>query len=113
MKHIYLLLAILGAAIPLYFFSPFVVEHGLDIPLFLQFLFINDVSQFFAADVIVSAVVLVALVIKESKRLEMPEGYLSLLGLSVGVSCALPLFLYLRERHLELANSREFKLSSV
>ena len=113
MKHIYLFLAVIGAVIPLSYFSPFVLAHGLELPLFFQFLFINEVSRLFAADVIISAFVLVIFVIKESKRLDMPEGYLSLLGLCAGVSCALPLFLYLRERHLAHNKDQNFKLSSV
>lgn len=113
MKHIYLFLAVIGAVIPLSYFSPFVLAHGLELPLFFQFLFINEVSRLFAADVIISAFVLVVFVIRESKRLDMPEGHLSLLGLCVGVSCALPLFLYLRERHLTQDKKDNFKLSSV
>lgn len=113
MKHIYLFLAVIGAVIPLSYFSPFVLEHGLELPLFFQFLFINEVSRLFAADVIISAFVLVIFVIRESKRLDMPEGNLSLLGLCAGVSCALPLFLYLRERHLAQNEDENFNLSSV
>lgn len=44
--------------------------------------------------------ILMVFVAVESRRLKMRYGCLSLFGLCVGVSLALPLFLLLRERHL-------------
>jgi hypothetical protein len=83
-------------------FVPFVREHGLDMRLFLDQLFATRIAAFFALDVIVSAVVLWTFVFVEGprrgvKRLWMPIAA----SLIVGVSLALPLFLYLRETRAE------------
>jgi hypothetical protein len=54
-------------------------------------------------DVIVSAVALMVFVRGESQKPRIPGGWLPLAAvLMVGVSLGLPLFLYLRERALEM-----------
>jgi hypothetical protein len=101
-KTVYLLLCILGFAVPYAAFIPWLAEHGPDGRLFVQHLFANRISAFFALDVVVSAVVLLRFSALESSRLRM-QGRLIVLAatLLVGVSLGLPLFFYLRERHLE------------
>ena len=106
-SSLYLLLLVLGAALPLAFFIPFVAAEGLDVPLFLAQLFANRISGFFAMDVLVSGVVTIVFILVESRRLALSSGPWCLLGLLVGVSLALPLFLWLRQRHLEAAPTRE------
>ncbi|HEV3418709.1 MAG TPA: DUF2834 domain-containing protein [Candidatus Acidoferrum sp.] len=101
-KTIYLLLCIVGFAAPYAAFLPWLAEHGPDGRLFLQHLFANRISAFFALDVFVSAVVLLRFSALESDRLRLPGRWIVLAAtLLVGVSLGLPLFLYLRERHLE------------
>ncbi len=95
----YATLCILGAALPLSQFVPFVVEHGLDVALILEQLFANPISSFFGLDVIVSAVVLVGFIAAEGRRLGMRRLWPFFAGtLLVGVSFGLPLFLLARER---------------
>jgi hypothetical protein len=78
------------------------VEHGLNIDLFVEQLFGNRVSAFFAADVLVSGVVLIVFINSENSRLRAREKWLPIIALlTVGVSLALPLFLYLRELRVE------------
>ena len=102
MKKLYLLAAILGAALPLSQLIPFLITHGLDLKLFFTLLFSNSVSGFFGMDVIVSSVVLWIFVFSEGGRLGMRRLWLYVLcNLAVGVSLALPLFLLFRERVLE------------
>jgi hypothetical protein len=102
MKILYLLGAILGAALPLSQFIPFLKTHGLDLKLFFAFLFSNGVSGFFGMDVIVSSVVLWIFVFSEGRRLGMRRLWLYVIcNLAVGVSLALPLFLLFRERVLD------------
>ncbi|MDX7985930.1 DUF2834 domain-containing protein [Xenorhabdus sp. 12] len=101
MKKLYFILTILGTLVPWYYFTCFLAENGLDAILFFNQLNSNDITRFFVADVVVSAIVLILFVIHESKRLKMPNGIYSLLGLCIGVSFALPLFLYMREKHIE------------
>lgn len=101
-RTLYLLLCILGFALPYWQFVPWVLQHGLDLRLFWQQLFANRISAFFAMDVVASAVTLVVFSRLEGKRLAVRGRLWVILALvSVGVSLALPLFLYLRERSLE------------
>ena len=101
-KTVYLLLCIVGFAAPYAAFLPWLAEHGRNGRLFLQHLFANRISAFFALDVVVSAVVLLRFSALESRRLRLHSRWIVLAAtLLVGVSLGLPLFLYLRERQLE------------
>ena len=101
-KALYLLLCILGFALPYSQFIPWAMEHGLDMRLFLQQLFANRIGGFFGLDVLVSAVTLIGFVRNEGGRLKMDRLWLPIASvLLVGVSLGFPLFLYLRERELE------------
>jgi len=107
MKSLYLVAAILGAALPLSQLIPFLKTHGLDLSLFFTLLFSNSVSGFFGMDVIVSSIVLWIFVISEGRRLGMKHLWLYVVcNLVVGVSLALPLFLLFRERALDLNTQR-------
>ena len=101
MQRLYLAAAVVGAAVPLACFAPFLAEHGLDLPLFFRQLFGTSVSAFFGADVIISAAVLFLFVYSEGRRRRMRRLWVyALCTLLVGVSLGLPLFLYFRERGL-------------
>lgn len=104
---VYLILLVLGTVLPLAFLVPFVTEQGVDVPLFLAQLFANRISAFFAMDVLVSAAVTIAFTLMESRRLSLRSGPWCLLGMMVGVSLALPLFLWVRQRHIEAATDRQ------
>jgi NADH:ubiquinone oxidoreductase subunit K len=61
----------------------------------------NDISAFFGLDVIVSAVALWLFVFSEGRRRRMKHLWVyPICTLLVGVSLALPLFLFFRERKL-------------
>ncbi len=96
-KHIYLLLAIAGLVLPYMQFVPWVLEHGLDMRLFVAQLFASRISAFFGMDVLVPAAVVVVFLWAERSRLG-NRLWIPLVALvTVGVSLALPLALYLRE----------------
>jgi hypothetical protein len=102
LKTTFLILCVLGALLPLSQFAPWVLENGLDIPLFFQELFSTKIGGFFGMDVIVSAMVLFVFIFAEGKRLNMPNLWLPVVTtLSVGVSLGLPLFLYMRQKRIE------------
>jgi Terpene cyclase DEP1 len=105
LRHVYLLLAVIGLALPYSQFIPWIMEHhGLNIPLFIRDLFTNRISAFFAMDVIISAIVLISFVRIEGTRLGVRLLWLPILGtFLVGVSLGLPLFLYLRQLQLDRA----------
>lgn len=105
MQWLYLAAAILGTILPLRFFVPFVLANGLDLSLFFQQLFQNNVSSFFGVDVIVSSLVLWLFVFSEGRRRRMSKLWIYVVSnLVVGVSLALPLFLFFRERRLHREN---------
>jgi hypothetical protein len=101
-KAIYLVLCFVGALLPYWQFVPWVVAHGMNLPLFVRELFVNRISAFFGMDVLVSAVVLVVFMRIESTRVQIHRRWLPIVTmLLVGVSLALPMFLYMREIRLE------------
>ena len=101
-KNVYLGLCVLGVVLPYWQFLPWVAQNGLNLSLFVQQLFANRIGAFFGMDVLVSAVALLVFVRFENSRTRIPGRWLPLIAvLTVGVSLALPLFLYLRERALE------------
>ena len=101
-KTIYLAFCVAGALIPYWQFVPWVMQHGMNLPLFVHELFASRISAFFGMDVLVSAVVLIVFMRIESARLKIARRWLPVLALlTVGVSLALPMFLYMREVRLE------------
>jgi hypothetical protein len=101
-KTSYLILCFAGFLLPYWQFVPWVLQNGLNMPLFFRELFANRIAGFFGMDVIVSAVALIVFTRVERKRLPIRRGWLVVVAeLTVGVSLALPLFLYLRELALE------------
>jgi hypothetical protein len=102
MKRVYLTLAVLGFLLPYWQFVPWLAQHGLNPPLFVNDLFANRISGFFGVDVFVSALALWIFIIAEGSRLGMRHLWLPLAGTClVGVSFGLPLFLYLRQIHFD------------
>ncbi|RMX00076.1 DUF2834 domain-containing protein [Allofranklinella schreckenbergeri] len=106
MQRLYLALCLIGTALPLAQFIPWLAEHGLHLSLMWQQIQADRLSAFVWADVVVSALALIAFVLVESRRIGLRHGPLALLGLAVGVSLALPLFLWLRQRRLDHASSQ-------
>ena len=101
-KNIYLVLAIIGFIAPYYFFLQLPGENGFDLPLLIQPFFANNFMQGAAMDLTISVVVFWVYVFVEAGRIQMKNPWLYVLAtLLVGLSFALPLFLYFRERRLE------------
>jgi Terpene cyclase DEP1 len=107
LRHLYLVFAVIGLVLPYSQFVPWLVErHALNMSIFLQDLFANRISGFFAMDVIVSAIVLISFIQTEGKRLAMRLLWLPTVGtLLVGVSFGFPLFLYFRQLQFDRAGS--------
>lgn len=97
MGYLYLGLAFLGAVAPYSFLGQFLIAHGLDFAEFKAQLTSTPVGSYFGLNMLVAAVVTVLFILGEGKRLKMRGLWLPLLTTAlVGVSCGLPLFLYLR-----------------
>lgn len=100
-QWLFLIGAIAGCVLPLNFFIRFLAAEGLNVSLFFRQVFHNNVSSFFAMDVIVSAIVLWVFVFIEGKRRNMKALWVYVAAtMLVGVSLALPLFLLFRERKI-------------
>ena len=102
MSPIYLVLAIAGFILPYSQLIPFFAEHGFNLPVFWSQLFINHISTDFAFDLIVTSIVFWLFVFREGTRLHLKYLWIYIvLNLAIGLSFALPLFLWVRSRHLE------------
>ena len=93
LARIFLGLAIIGTVAPLATILPWFLQNGLDLPRFVQELFSNRVSAFFAWDVIISAVAVLAAAWLAPGLTSVHRLLVSLGTLLVGVSCGLPLLL--------------------
>ena len=101
-KKLYLLLAIVGFALPYYFFVSFLTAHGLNPQLLFSQLFANNIPSFFAVDLIITAVVFWVFLCREARRWQMGNWWVYILAtLLIGPSFALPLFLYFRESRID------------
>src|ERR1700682_791175 len=106
LRHVYLILCVFGLLLPYSQLVPWVMAHDLDLSLLVRELFANRIGAFFGLDVVVSAVALCVFVRTEGRRMGMRGLWLPVVAvLAVGVSLALPLFLYLRQAHLDVIES--------
>ena len=107
----YLILYILGSILPYSQLVPFLLEHGLNLQLFFEQLFVNRISSFFAMDLIVSSLMLWIFVFWEGSRLGMKNLWVYIASnLLVGVSLGLPLFLLMRQRKQEESDRASINL---
>ncbi|MBE0368410.1 MULTISPECIES: DUF2834 domain-containing protein [Pseudoalteromonas] len=99
MKNLYLILAILGGIIPYLFFFQFIQLEGVNIPLFIESLFVNGAAAGFSVDLLISSFVFWFFMFQESKVSSNPKPYLYvIINLTIGLSCALPAYLYAKAR---------------
>lgn len=101
MARFYLLLSILGTVVPYGAFVPWIISNGLDFSLLLEEATANPISIFAWLDVVIAAIALLGFIFVDGNRNGVKGRTIAILGtLSVGVSCGLPLYLYLREKNL-------------
>ncbi|MCH7965573.1 MAG: DUF2834 domain-containing protein [Bacteroidetes bacterium] len=99
MKKLYLLLAVIGAIVPYFFFFQFIQAEGINISAFVSALFVNGAAGGFTADVLLSSFIFWLFMFKQVKESSGPKPYLFIvLNLTIGLSCALPAYLYAREK---------------
>jgi Terpene cyclase DEP1 len=98
MLRLYAVLCVVGGAVPLIFLGSFVADEGVDVRAFYDQMTATDIGLFAWSDVAVSAVVVIALAVRERSR-GLSTWWLSVVAtVTVGVSLGLPLLLLLRER---------------
>jgi len=99
MKKLYLLLTVMGAIVPYFFFFQFIQAEGINISAFVSALFVNGAAGGFTADVLLSSFIFWLFMFKQVKESNGPKPYLFIiLNLAIGLSCALPAYLYAREK---------------
>lgn len=98
MKRTYLLLAVAGAILPYIFFFRFFQIEGFSVLAFTRALFVNGAAGGFAADLLFTSFVFWMFMFEQRARSNGPKPYLFIiLNLTIGLSCALPAYLYVRE----------------
>ncbi|MPW29331.1 DUF2834 domain-containing protein [Agarivorans sp. B2Z047] len=103
MKHLYLFLAIAGAIVPYVFFIEFITAHGFNLGLFIPALFANGAAGGFSADLLISSLVFWLFMFSD-KQADRPKPYwFIVINLSIGLSCALPSYLYFKIRNQQTA----------
>jgi hypothetical protein len=104
MAIFYLGLAFVGAVGPYSFLGQFLMNHGLNFSEMSVQLWASPVSSYFGINMIISAFVTILFIFGEGRRLKIKGLWLPLIAtVLVGVSCGLPLFLYLRRLNLDRA----------
>ena len=98
MKTFFLVAAIVGAIVPWVLFLQYVGVNGLDFIAFADAVFANLAAGAFAVDLLLSSVVFWAFMIHRSRMGKGPgPGLFIALNLFIGLSCALPAYLYAQE----------------
>ncbi|MEM7271330.1 MAG: DUF2834 domain-containing protein [Pseudomonadota bacterium] len=99
MRIVFLLLAVIGAILPMYYFIRWFEEFGYDLGLMVEAWNVNDATTGLVYDLTVAAVALLIWIIWETMK---SRAWLNLIAIPatfcIGVSCGLPLYLYLRSR---------------
>ncbi len=99
MKTIYLLLSVIGALIPCFFFFQFIQLEGMNIPAILSGPFANDIAGAFSSDLLLSISIFCLFVFHQAKDSNNPKPLIFVtLALTLGLSCALPAYLYAKEK---------------
>lgn len=99
MKKFYLIAAIFGAVIPCIFFFGFFQQSGIKLLAFISALFVNGAAGGFSADLLISSFVFWAFMYQQQGRANGPNPALFIaVNLCIGLSCALPAYLYVREK---------------
>lgn len=98
MRLFYLVMMLVGTAVPWAFFGTFFLRSGLDLPGFVSELFATGPAAGFTADVLLSIVVFLVWSSTDAQRVGVRRWWLVIPATClVGLSLALPLYLYLRE----------------
>ncbi len=93
LKTTYLILAILGAIIPMLFFIDFGMEKGINLVAFVSALFVNGAAGGFTADLLISSFVFWIFMFSQQNKGPRPWIFIAL-NLCIGLSCALPAYLW-------------------
>jgi hypothetical protein len=112
-KIIYLISFIIGTVVPFYFIFGFIEINGLDIVLFIKELFHNKASSTFSSDLLICSFIFWIFMANDKKGRKMPNLFLFIgLNLIIGLSSAMPLYLYFRQKSIEEIEEKKGKIFS-
>lgn len=98
MRTAYLLLAIVGALAPYFFFIQHFQADGLGLPAFMAAIFANPAASGLTTDLLLSSFVFWLFMFQQQRLRSGPSPALFIfLNLLIGLSCALPAYLFVRE----------------
>lgn len=104
-KNIYFVLAIVGAVLPWIYFAKFLAVEGSSTE-FIPALFVNGATSGATVDLLISSLVFWILLFREGRLRGMGRLWVYVIvNLLIGLSCALPLFLWAREGRLAAESS--------
>lgn len=99
LRSLYLLLAVWGAAHPMYFFTTWFFENGFDLSGLFAAWTANDAVTGLSLDLVIAGIALVLWIVAE---VAVRRNWGALMAIPatclIGVSCGLPLYLFLRTR---------------
>lgn len=102
LRLIYLLLAIAGAVLPMYYFVSWFNENGWSLGDMITAWNVNDATTGLVYDLTISAIALTVFIVVETF---VRRAWLNLIAIPatfcIGVSCGLPLYLFLRSRPID------------
>jgi hypothetical protein len=99
MRRIYLLLAVVGTVLPYLFFGQYIFGDGASIVGFVSAVIANPPATGFTADLLMSSLVFWIMMFYNRRQGKGPKPLLFVvLNLVVGLSCALPVYLYAQSR---------------
>jgi hypothetical protein len=98
-RNFLMLMCVIGVFGPWIAFVPFVIEHGLDLPLIVRQMFVSRVSAFVSLGAILSALTLVVYIISEIKWKPIRLAWVAIAGtLVLGPAFGLPFWLLVSRR---------------
>ena len=99
MKTLYLFAAFAGTVVPWLFFGGFIAENGINLPLFVAMIFATKPASGFAADLLICCAVFWIWSWRDAQWTGTRGWWRTIPAVwLVGLSLALPFYLWLRER---------------
>lgn len=102
MRRLYLILALLGAIGPYFFFIQYFSIEGLDLSAFISAFFENGAVAGIFVDVVLASLAFWVIMYRRQREGKGPNPIpFMLINLLIGLACAVPAYMYVRERELD------------
>lgn len=99
LRYLWLALAIWGAIHPMYYFMSYMAANDWSLSALIDAWYVNDSTTGLTWDLIIAAITLTLWIITEVAVRRNWSGLIAIPAIyCIGVSCGLPLYLYLRSR---------------